>query len=100
MVTGAIVVVTGEGRHSPALFLQSAESVASEEYFIEDVSPSVEEAKSRSPIYARIERSKIALVQPRGLMRALKGTIMRKLTTERFRDVIEEMYKEKEHGPR
>jgi hypothetical protein len=99
MGTGAIVVV-GEGRYSQALLLQSAESVASEEYFIEDVSRSVEEANSRSPIYARIGRSKIAVVQPRGLVRAPKGTVVRKLTIERFRDVIEEMYKEREHDPR
>src|SRR5271155_3829858 len=74
MGTGAIVVVAGEGRYSPALLLQSAESVASEKYFIESVSRSVEEASSGSPIYARIERSKIAVVQPSGLMRASKGT--------------------------
>lgn len=60
----------------------------------------MEEANSRSPIYARIERSKIAVVQPRGVMRAPKGTVVRKLTIELFRDVIEEMYKEKEHDPR
>ena len=73
MGTGAIVVVAGEGRYSPALLLQSADSVASEEYFIEDVSRSVEKDNSRSPIYARIERSKIVVVQPRGLLRAPKG---------------------------
>ena len=39
MVTGAIVV-------------------ASEEYFMEDVSRLVEESNSKGPIYARIERSK------------------------------------------
>jgi len=33
-------------------------------------------------------------------MGALKGTVVRKLTIERFRDVIEEMYEEKEYGPR
>jgi hypothetical protein len=94
MGTGAIVVV-GEGRYSPALLLQSAESVASEEYFIENASRSAEEANSRSPIYTRIGCSKIAVVQPRGLVRAPKGTVVRKLTIERFRDVIEEMYKER-----
>jgi hypothetical protein len=92
MVTVAIVVVVGEGRYSPALLLRSAESVASEEYFIENVSRSVGEANSGYPIYARIERSKLAMVQPRDLMRAPKGTVVR---IERLRDIIEEMYEEK-----
>jgi hypothetical protein len=65
-----------------------------------DVWRSVEAVNARSLICARIECSKIAAVQPCSPIGLLKGTVLRKLTIERFRDVIEEMYKENDHDPR
>jgi hypothetical protein len=65
-----------------------------------DVWRSVETVNARSLICAQIECSEIAAVQPRGPIGLLKGTVLRKLTIERFRDIIEEMYKENDHDPR
>jgi hypothetical protein len=97
-ITGAVVIVVGDGCDTPALLLEPAEPVASPEAFIEDAWPLVESFNAAAPTHTQINRSKVAVVQPRGLVRAPKGTVVRKLTTERFRDFIEDLYQEQQNG--
>ena len=56
-------------------------------------------ANARAPIYTRIEHSKIAVVWPQSLVRNPKRPVVMKLTTERFRYFIKDLYKRKENGP-
>ena len=96
-ITGAVFVGCGDERDSAALLLEPTDPVSSSpEAFIENIWPLVEEANARAPVQARIERSKIAVTEPGGLVRAPKGTVVRKSTLERFRDVIEDLYTAKE----
>ena len=84
-VSGAMFVVGGEERDSPALLLlEPADLVADPEAFVETLWPLVETFNARAPMQAQIARSQVVATEPRGLVRAPKGSVVRKLTVERF----------------
>ena len=105
LLSGAVIV--GLGRFQPALLVELRDGVdLSSEAVIEDIWPTVQQANAQAPGYGRVIRSMIAVATAKRFERAGKGTVIRKLTAEKFRLEIEALYSEdsaltlgQSHGP-
>ncbi|KAL9089696.1 MAG: hypothetical protein Q9159_002424 [Coniocarpon cinnabarinum] len=89
LVSGALIA--GQGRPQPVLLVEPANSLAhlDVDHFINSLWSSVEQANEIAPQYGRISRSKIIVATPqKPFLRAAKGTVIRKLTTDLYSDEI------------
>ena len=91
-IAGAMVV--GEGKPQPAVLLELSEPGYGLDRLIYEVWPVLEAANATVQAYARVSRSKVAVLPPGGLVRAPKGTVVRKLTDEKWNAVIGQLYNE------
>ena len=91
-ISGALVI--GQNRFQPALIVEmNADCHAHGDGFIEEIWPVVESANVKMPGYGRIARSMILLAQPdKPLVRAGKGTVVRKLSENAYTKEIEDLY--------
>ena len=92
MISGALV--TGQNRFQPALILgmNNANSKSDDE-LIDQVWPAVELARTNMPGHGRIVRSMILLAKiDKPLVRAGKGTVVRKLTENAYAEEIGDLY--------
>ncbi|MCJ1280743.1 hypothetical protein MMC26_000060 [Xylographa opegraphella] len=99
---GAVIV--GQGRFQAALLVEPRDKgEIQEEALIEAIWPTVEQANAQAPEHARVTRSMIAVAHPtKPFERAGKGTVIRKLTAEKFAPEIQRLYScehPDHHGP-
>lgn len=99
LLSGAIIV--GLARFQPALLVELRDGVdLRAETVIEDIWPTVQQANAQAPGHARIIRSMIAVAMTKRFERAGKGTVIRKMTAEKFEPEIESLYSEDNRGGR
>ena len=99
LLSGALIV--GLARFQPALIVELREEVGLESAaVVEAIWPTVQQANSQAPGHARVIRSMIAVAETKRFERAAKGTVVRKLTAEKFGPEIEALYAEKNPGDR
>lgn len=83
LLSGSLIV--GQGRFQAALLVEADEMAAPTESLIEIIWPTVERANTQAPSHARIIRSMIKVAEPgKRFERAVKGTIIRKMTAANF----------------
>lgn len=102
-VSGAVIV--GQGRFQPALIVEpKEESETRRSSLVEAIWPTVELANAQAPGHARVTRSMVTVTDTnKRFERAGKGTVMRKLTTEKFAAEVDALYSGinlEEYGPR
>lgn len=92
LLSAALIV--GLGRFQAALLVEPrAESGIEKDPLIEEVWSTVEQANAQAPGHARIIRSMIAVANTnKRFERAGKGTVIRKMTAEKFASEIEALY--------
>ena len=92
LLSAALIV--GLGRFQAALLIEPKnEAGVKEADLIEEVWPTVEKANAQAPGQARITRSMIAVARTeKRFERAGKGTVIRKMTAEKFTPEIEALY--------
>lgn len=100
LLSGAIIV--GLAKFQPALLVELRDGVdLPAEAVIEDIWPSIEQANGQAPGHARIVRSMIAVANAtKRFERAGKGTVIRKMTAEKFESEIEAVYSDDNLGGR
>ena len=99
LLSGALIV--GLARFQPALIVELRDDVKLESAaVVEAIWPTVQQANSQAPGHARVIRSMIAVAETKRFERAAKGTVVRKLTAEKFGLEIEALYAEKNPGDR
>ena len=97
LLSGAIIV--GLARFQPALLVEVRDGIdVPTETIIEDIWPTVQQANAQAPGHARVTRSMIAVATAKRFERAGKGTIIRKLTAEKFEPEIEALYSDRSLG--
>lgn len=90
-IVGAVVV--GQGKSEASLLLEANKPVESESDWIEKVWPDVEKANALLPTQGRIIQSRIIVGSPtKPFIRAGKGTVIRKLTADLYKDELETLY--------
>lgn len=91
LLSGALVI--GQGRVKASLLVEAKTSVESREResLVDTIWPQVEEANSLVPGHGRISRSNVILVD-KPFTRAGKGTVVRKLTEQTFKEEIDALY--------
>lgn len=83
----------GRGHTEPAVLLESKDELSEATSGLADeVWPLIEEANSKAQAHGRISRSKIGIVGPGTLVRAPKGTVVRKSATSHFESLIAGLY--------
>ncbi len=93
LLSGAVIV--GLGRFQPALLVELRDGVdIRTDAVIDDIWPTVQQANAQAPGHARVIRSMIAVASTKRFERAGKGTVVRKLTADKFEPEIEALYSE------
>ena len=92
------VIVIGDGRQMPAALIEPKEEVESQDAFLDEIWPIIENANIEAPKQGYVIRSKVAIVEPGGLVRAAKGTVVRRLTMEKYANIIDVLYGEGMNG--
>ena len=92
LLSGAVIV--GLARFQPALLVEPRDGVdIPTETLVEEIWPTVEQANSQAPGHARVIRSMIAVANgSKRFERAGKGTVIRKMTAEKFAPELEALY--------
>ena len=92
LLSGALMV--GAGKVESALLIEAKPEVELEvEKVVDEVWPTVKQANLQLPAFCRIRRNMIIVAQARKRFeRASKGTVIRKLTVERFATEIDGLY--------
>ncbi|KAI8633183.1 hypothetical protein F5Y19DRAFT_490382 [Xylariaceae sp. FL1651] len=95
LVSGALIV--GQGKPEPLLIIElKPEGLPAghdAQTLIDRIWPTVVEANSIAPSYAKIDRSRVILAAlGKPFTRAPKGSVIRKLTTRAYADAIEAAY--------
>ena len=92
LLSGAVIV--GLARFQPALLVEPRDGVdIPSETVIEEIWPTVEQANAQAPGHARVIRSMIAVANgSKRFERAGKGTVIRKMTAEKFAPELEALY--------
>ena len=92
LVSGAVIV--GQGRFQAALIVEPKdESETQKSSLVEAIWSTVEQANAQAPGHARVTRSMVTVADTnKRFERAGKGTVMRKLTTEKFAAEMEALY--------
>ncbi|KAL8639148.1 MAG: hypothetical protein Q9228_003782 [Teloschistes exilis] len=97
LVSAALIV--GQGHFQGVLLIEPAKTDVSPWHLIGELWPTVEKANSQAQSHGRIVRSMIAIAAPsKPFERAGKGTVVRKLTAEKFADEITALYTDYEVG--
>ncbi|KAI4200503.1 MAG: hypothetical protein LQ350_003873 [Teloschistes chrysophthalmus] len=97
LVSAALIV--GQGHFQGVLIIEPAKTDVSPGHLIEELWPTVEHANSQAQSHGRIVRSMTAIADPsKPFERAGKGTVVRKLTAEKFADEITALYTDYEVG--
>ena len=86
------VLILGDGRTQAAALIEPKAEPSSLANLIDELWPYVERANEKSQKQGHLTRSQIAIVQPGSLIRAAKGTVVRTLTCNKFKSLIEELY--------
>ena len=99
IVSGALVV--GQKRNQPALLLEMKVSGGqTENDLLDEIWPAVESANAKMPGHGRVMRSLMLLAKPKKpLVRAGKGTVVRKATESAFATEIEQLYANRQQPP-
>ena len=92
LLSGALIV--GQGRFQPALLVQPQPDVEIEvQTLTDEIWPTVQQANEQAPGHGRISRSLILVAgNNKPFERAGKGTVIRKMTAEKFASEIETLY--------
>lgn len=98
LLSAALIV--GLGRFQAALLLEpKAETGINRDSLIESVWSTIEQANAQAPGHARITRSMIVVADPsKRFERAGKGTVIRKMTAEKFAPEVEALYSKDDSG--
>ena len=97
LLSGTLIV--GLAKFQPALLVELRDGVSlGMEAVIEEIWPIVQQANAQAPGHARVIRSKIAITTTKRFERAGKGTVIRKLTAEKFEPEIQALYSEDHAG--
>ena len=89
-ISGALVV--GQGKYPAALLVEPNEAAKDSAQFVNEIWPTVVKANDETVDWGRINKEMVAVVEPSSFIRAPKGTVVRRLTAEKFNEVIESLY--------
>ncbi|KAI4234458.1 MAG: hypothetical protein LQ349_003784 [Xanthoria aureola] len=104
LVSAALII--GQGRFQAALLIEPVKTDESKTALVEQFWPTIEKANAQAQGHGRITRTMIVVAGPmKPFERAGKGTVVRKLTVEKYAAEIEALYSDDvlpEHrgGPR
>ncbi|KAL8935232.1 MAG: hypothetical protein Q9216_005528 [Gyalolechia sp. 2 TL-2023] len=94
-VSAALII--GQGRFQVALLIEPVKSDKSQSNLIDEIWPTVEKANAQAQSHGRIIRPMIVIADfSKSFERAGKGTVIRKLTAEKFSEEIAALYSEEE----
>jgi len=97
LVSAALIV--GQGHFQAALLVEPVKTARSSSELIDELWPTIEKANAQAQSHGRIIRSMIAIAGPsKPFERAGKGTVVRRLTAEKFAGEIEALYSDLESG--
>ena len=87
-------VVTGNGRPSPALFVEAADPAADREKLRRDIVRRIRPFHTRRYVHERIDSAQYIIIVDRGTLprTATKGNIRRRAVEEAFKTVLDEVY--------
>lgn len=86
-------LVTGQGEFQAALLVEPANTDKSPDTLIDELWPTIEKANAQAQSHGRIIRKMIAVADPsKPFERAGKGTVIRKLTAQKFSEEIAALY--------
>ena len=89
LISAALFV--GNGRSYPALLVEPRNDLEMNvDSLIDEIWPALEALNAQNPIHGRVRKDMIAVVK--GFERAGKGTVIRRMTTVKFRAEIENLY--------
>ena len=99
-ISGALI--TGQGRDRPALLIEPPpESAKNQTTLIDNVWGKIEQGNKLLPAFARITRSLVMLTSPeKPMIRAGKGTVVRKLTEAAYSEEINTLYSNFDNAPK
>ncbi|KAL8949996.1 MAG: hypothetical protein Q9222_003939 [Ikaeria aurantiellina] len=90
-VSAALIV--GQGQFQPALLIELAKGDSASEFSLDDLWPTIEKANAQAQGHGRIIKTMVAVADPsKAFERAGKGTVVRKLTAEKFSEEIANLY--------
>lgn len=93
------VLIVGQGRFQAALLIESVRTDKPQSTLIEELWPTIEKANAQAQSHGRIIRTMIAIADPsKPFERAGKGTVVRKLTADKFSEEIAALYLANEPG--
>jgi len=96
-VTAALIV--GQGHFQAALLVEPVKTAKSLSELIDELWPTIEKANAQAQSHGRIVKSMIAIADSsKPFERAGKGTVVRKLTAEKFAGEIAALYSDLESG--
>ena len=93
------VLVLGNGEFQPALLVEPKERVQKSSALVDEIWPLVDEANANAQRFGRIAKSKIAVVSPGSLVRATKGSVVRRLTLQKFQHLARQLYSDDQSTP-
>ncbi len=97
LVNAALIV--GQGHFQPALLVEPVKTAKSSSELIDELWPTIEKANAQAQSHGRIVKSLIRIADPsKPFERAGKGTVVRKLTAERFAGETAALYSDLESG--
>lgn len=97
LVNAALIV--GQGYFQAALLVESVKTAKSISELIDELWPTIERANSQAQSHGRIVKSMVAIADSsKPFERAGKGTVVRKLTAEKFAGEIAALYSDLESG--
>lgn len=87
------VLIIGQGRFQAALLVETKDFGIPKDVLIEKIWPTIEQANLQAPGHARIIKSMIAIINAdQSFERAAKGTMIRKMTAEKFSSEVDALY--------
>ena len=91
LVSAALII--GQGRFQAALLIEPVKTNESKPSLIEQLWPTIEKANAQAQGHGRITRTMIVVADPmKPFERAGKGTVVRRLTVEKYAAEIEALY--------
>lgn len=86
-------LIAGDSRTQTCALIEPKAVDADSKALVAAIWPLVEKANAKSQRQGQLHRRMIAVVEPEGLVRAPKGTVVRSLTREKYRDTIDQLYR-------
>lgn len=97
LVSAALII--GQGRFQAVLLIEPVKTDKSPSSLVDELWPTIEKANAQAQSHGRIIRTMIVIAEPsKPFERAGKGTVIRKVTAEKFSEEIAALYSDGQVG--